>query len=155
MSDSPSSLRRFSWLEDGFLAGCAYPDGEAALAELARRGVSTVVNLTDRPHDSALLARHGLAEVHLPVDDFEPPSPEQLAEGVAGIERARAAGQRVAVHCGAGLGRTGTLLASYLVSRGLSPDEAIKRVREARPGSVEMPEQEEAVRAFARRRSEQ
>jgi atypical dual specificity phosphatase len=58
----------------------------------------------------------------------------------------------VAVHCGGGLGRTGTLLACYLVSaEGLPADAAIARVRAARPGSVETEDQEQAVRRYAER----
>ena len=139
-----------AWFEEGRLAACAYPRGEAALAELARRGVTLLVNLHHRGHDPTLLARHGLAELRLPVKDFTPPSPGQLAEGVAAIERALADGGRVAVHCGGGLGRTGTLLACYYVRRGLSPEEAIARVRAVRPGAVETPRQVAAVAAFAR-----
>jgi atypical dual specificity phosphatase len=45
--------------------------------------------------------------------------------------------------------RTGTLLACYLVKRGLEPREAITRVRWARPGSVETLQQEAAVEAYA------
>jgi len=41
------------------------------------------------------------------------------------------------VHCGAGLGRTGTVLACYLISRGLCAEHAIDRVRDARPGAIE------------------
>jgi atypical dual specificity phosphatase len=139
-----------AWFEEGRLAACAYPRGEAALAELARRGVTLLVNLHHRGHDPALLARHGLTEFRLPVRDFPPPSPGQLAEGVAAIERALADGGRVAVHCGAGLGRTGTLLACYYVRRGLSSEAAIARVRAGRPGAGETPGQVAAVAAFAR-----
>jgi atypical dual specificity phosphatase len=84
------------------------------------------------------------------VPDFTPPTPAQLQAGVAAIETAISDGRRVAVHCGGGLGRTGTLLACYLVKRGLGPDEAIARIRAARPGSVETARQEAAVAEFAR-----
>lgn len=138
-----------SWLAEGEVAACAYPRDEAALAGLASQGVTLLINLHERAHDPAILARHGLAERHLPVRDFTPPTPAQLAEGVAAIEGAVAAGGRVAVHCGAGLGRTGTLLACYLARRGLPAGEAIARVRAARPGAVETAGQVAAVEAFA------
>jgi atypical dual specificity phosphatase len=141
------TMADLTWLADGRIAACAYPAG-GTLGDLARAGVGTLVNLHERPHDPAALARHGLAQVHLPVRDFTPPSPDQLAAGVAAIDRALAAGQRVAVHCAAGLGRTGTLLACWLVSHGAAPDDAIAAVRAARPGSVETREQLAAVRAF-------
>jgi atypical dual specificity phosphatase len=57
-------------------------------------------------------------------------------------------GAAVAVHCGAGLGRTGTLVACYLVAGGLSAEDAIAKVRRLRPGSIETAEQEAAVRTF-------
>ena len=58
----------------------------------------------------------------------------------------------VAVHCLAGRGRTGTVLAAYFVHRGLPAREAIQKVRDLRPGSIEVPEQEDAIRAFERSR---
>jgi atypical dual specificity phosphatase len=138
-----------NWLCPDRLLACAYPWGPDGLASLAERGISVVVNLHERGHDPERLARYGLTEVHLPVPDFTAPTADQLSRGVRAITRALAAGQRVAVHCAAGLGRTGTLLACYLVSTGLEPWAAIARVRRVRPGSIEKPEQQAAIEAFA------
>jgi atypical dual specificity phosphatase len=140
---------RGDWIATEQVLGCAYPRRESALAGLRQQGVSVLVNLHERAHAPDRLARHGLAEVHLPVRDFTAPSLEQLGRGVEAIERALADGHRVAVHCGGGIGRTGTLLACYLVRQGLAAPEAIARVRAVRPGSVETRSQVAAVEAYA------
>lgn len=60
--------------------------------------------------------------------------------------------QAVAVHCILGLGRTGTMLACYLVKdKGLAPADAIAEIRRLRPGSIETYEQEKAVFQFYQR----
>lgn len=71
------------------------------------------------------------------------------------IFEALAEGEAVAVHCGGGLGRTGTVLSCYLLESGeeLGAQEAIRRVRALRPGSVETPAQLAAVRAWAGRKA--
>lgn len=147
---SYARLKRVTWLLEDSLVACRYPRGDSALRELADRGVTLLLNLHERRHPPELLARYGLAELHLPVRDFTPPTLEQLERGVAAIEQAAASKQKVAVHCGGGLGRTGTLLACYLVKGGLGPAEAIAQVRAVRPGSVETPQQEAAVARYAR-----
>jgi atypical dual specificity phosphatase len=140
-----------NWLFPDRLLACAYPWGPDGLSRVADLGVNVVVNLHERAHDPARLASLGLTEIHLPVPDFTAPTPDQLMRGVQAIKLALRDGNRVAVHCAAGLGRTGTLLACYLVSLGMEPDVAMARVRANRPGSVETAAQEAAIEAFARR----
>ena len=64
------------------------------------------------------------------------------------------AGRRVAIHCQAGLGRTGLLAAGLLVRSGTGPDDAIALVRLARRGSIETSEQEDFIRKIEFRRLE-
>jgi atypical dual specificity phosphatase len=59
--------------------------------------------------------------------------------------------------CGAGMGRTGTILACYLVSLGIPAEDAIRQLIEKRPCSREIlnvPGQREAVFEFERRRGD-
>src|ERR671916_2389915 len=142
---------RGTWVAPGVL-GCAYPRTDRALAALSGSGVRLLVNLHGHPHDPARLRRHGLREVHLPIKDFAAPSPVQIERGVDAILETLAAGEAAAVHCGGGLGRTGTVLACYLASsEGLGAEEAIQRLRAMRPGSVETPAQLAAVHAWVER----
>jgi len=140
-----------NWLIPDRLLACAYPWGQDGLSHLALRGVSVIVNLHERAHEPARLERLGLTQIHLPVPDFAAPTPDQLAAGVLAITHAVEDGECVAVHCAAGLGRTGTLLASFLVAHGMEPDAAIDLIREVRPGSVETATQVMAVETFAQR----
>ena len=57
------------------------------------------------------------------------------------------------IHCAAGVGRTGVMLGAYLMKKfNLTPEEAIKRVREARPGSIEV-HQEKAISDYSKSKS--
>ena len=142
---------RATWLDEERVCASRYPRKPEEFEAFAARNVSLLVNLHERPHRTSDLERYGLTELHLPVPDFACPTPAQLDAGVRAINRAVENGQRVVVHCGGGVGRTGTLLACYLVSRGLDAPEALARIRAARPGSVETPQQERAVLEFANR----
>lgn len=140
----------FSWVDEPHLAALALPSADD-LAWLRRHGVQLVVSLTETPLPRNWVNDTGLLAVNVPVPDMEPPTDRQLDHVLETIRKANAAGMGVAVHCGAGLGRTGTVLAAYFVARGLPPHQAVEKVRDLRPGSVETAEQERAVERYAGR----
>ena len=94
----------------------------------------------------------GLLVFHEPLEDMEAPTQEQLDRIVSAMSRAMDLNKGVAVHCGAGLGRTGVVLAAYFVAQGATAPNAIARIRRLRPGSIETDEQAEAIEHYARRK---
>ncbi len=138
----------FSWLDPSKLAGSARPENERQLQGLRKLGIKAIVSLTEDTLDSDV-DRLGFDYLHSPITDFEAPSQDQLGEIIHFIEDSISESKPVLVHCAAGKGRTGTVLAAYLVHHGKSAEEAIDQVRTMRPTSIEMPIQQDAVRLYA------
>ncbi len=141
----------FTWIEDKRVGAMGRPGSLEDLQWLRRQGVQVLISLTEEPPSRKWVEEAGLLLFHVPVLDMEPPTQEQFDRCVKAIAKANEKSMGVVVHCGAGLGRTGAILAAYLVSKGLSPTAAIQRIRSLRPGSVETTEQEEAIVEFFRR----
>lgn len=141
----------FTWIDKSRLAALARPESVDDLAWLRQQGIDVLVSLTVDPLRRDWVNEAGLLVVHEPVEDMEAPTQEQLDRCVTAIDRALENNMGVAVHCTAGLGRTGVVLACHLVARGMSADNALARVRRLRPGSIETDEQAQAVEEFARR----
>ncbi|MBM3924644.1 MAG: protein phosphatase [SAR202 cluster bacterium] len=141
----------FSWIAPGLVGGSRGPRSGRDLALLRGAGVQALVRLEPGALAASLHGEAealGLDDLHEPVQDFTPPSLEQLERIVDFIEARLKEGKSVGVSCTFGLGRTGTALACWLVSTGLEAEVAINRVRRLRPGSIEVEGQEEAVRAY-------
>ena len=146
------SMAGFSWVDDGRLAGLPRPGARRDLAEdlqfLRGQDIEVLVSLTVVSTSPESAAAAGIEVVHIPVVDFTAPSQDQIHAFIAKADAAMADGRAVGVHCGAGLGRTGTMLAAWFVSQGLSASEALATIRELRPGSVETEEQEQAIAQY-------
>jgi len=143
----------FSWIDPPRLAALACPQSNEDLRWLRRHGIDVLISLTENPLPRHWLNEAGMLAVSVPVPDMSPPSDRQIDHVITTIRKANASGMGVAIHCTAGLGRTGTVLAAYFVSTGLSAREAMVKVRDLRPGSVETVEQERAIERFASRRN--
>ena len=140
----------FAWLVPGRLAGCGQPDTRVGVRFLAAQGVRTLLSLAEPP-PAAWLAEAAITSHRLVgLADQAAPSPEPLEEALRVIDRSLAAGQPVAVHCLAGLGRTGTVLAGHLVRHGATAADAIDEVRRRdHPRAVEHAAQEDRSQRFA------
>ncbi len=142
----------FAWLEPGRIAGTPLPGVvnamEHDLALLRQCGVTTLITLTERDLPQEPLRRHGLSNLHLPVRDREPPTVAQIQMLLMRMQALLRRGEVLAVHCLAGMGRTGTVLAAWLVHEGLTAAEALRRVRLVDPQYVQSTEQEEILQRY-------
>jgi atypical dual specificity phosphatase len=145
----------FSFTWKALVAGSAHPGGGRQLAQtlesLQSHGFGAIVSLTEDALDYAMIREFGFDYLHLPVEDFTAPTPAQVDRAMEFMQQQTMQQRAVLVHCQAGIGRTGTLLACFLVTQGIDPAQAILDVRRRRPGSLEVYTQEYAVHQFARR----
>lgn len=157
MSASSEKSMKFGWIEDGRLAGCRGPRSDQELDFLASIGIRALVRLayeaeTDiAGHD---VEANGIEDCYEPVKDWTAPRQEQIDRVIRFIRGAFDQAKPVAVSCGWGKGRTGTILACHFVSLGQTADQAIDQLISIRPISKEIlsvPGQKEAIIEFARR----
>ena len=138
--------KNFSWLEQDKVAGSARPESQEELEALKKEGIKAIVSLTGTPLNPEVVSRLGFEYLHVHISGA--PTINLLDEIVRFIDLKNGESKAVLIHCGEGIGRTGTVLAAYLVYHGMAAEEAIKRVRQLRPGSIQNLEQENAVREY-------
>ena len=132
------------------------PDGEL-ISAYKNNNVSLIVILTSDSESRQVTGRdlrtsyetEGFEVLYLPIPDFNIPEMSALRAAVQEVLAHSKSGSGVAIHCHAGLGRTG-MFAACLAKSGLnfSSEEAIHWVREVIPGAVEVRDQEQLVRDF-------
>ena len=152
---------RFKWLVPRRIAGAPHPDlsgGLVAMAPFLRaQGVGAIITLFEKPLEPNP-AEIGFQYLFVETPNFRPPPDLGIVLAFIETQLERSCG--VLVHCFAGIGRTGTVLAAWLIRQdtGLSAAAAIARVRDeyipeyARLRFPEHPSQAEALERFDRER---
>jgi atypical dual specificity phosphatase len=146
--------RNFGWVIKNKLAGVRGPTGDDDLQFLKNEGISVLVRLAEE-HKACVTAeqvtKFGMEDHHFPVPDFTPPSETQIEQITKLVKDRLNAGQRVAVSCGAGIGRTGTTLACILISLCNPVEEAFEILKNVEREAFETADQRAAIFKFAQK----
>lgn len=144
----------FSWVTPGEIAGHSAPMSADDLRYLKRIGILALVRMAEchkTQVSSAQIEELGFTDCHEPVPDFSAPRQAQIDRIISFMQESVAAKRPVGVSCGAGIGRTGTILACYLVTKGYSAQQSMEEVSHRRLAGIETGDQKEAVRTYENR----
>lgn len=143
-------MRAPTVIEPGRLIAGRHPcawgpeNAPAEVRNLASAGVTLFLDLTQGGELDSYdyLVSPPARHLQLSIRDFSVPTHERLVETLDEIDAELAGGGIVYVHCWAGCGRTGVVVGSWLVRHGVDPQEALRRIAEARgPGCPQTLEQ--------------
>ena len=138
---------KFSWLIENKLAGSGIPTSIDEVQWVIKQGVKSIVTVREEPLDEIWIK--DVNYLHILSNDMGIPEFADLVSAVDFIHRRITNNEPVMVHCLAGMGRTGVILACYLVKyQKMSANEATEKVRKERPGSIQSYPQEEIVFRF-------
>lgn len=139
----------FSWVIENKLAGCGLPVTEDEFKWAVDQGIKAIISVREVELPTDWFDGSDVEYLHLNVEDFGAPDMDQLRQAIDFIDQQISNSRPVMVHCAAGLGRTGTVLAAYLVKKQhLTAVQAIEKLRRIRPGSVQSVTQETALSVY-------
>jgi atypical dual specificity phosphatase len=137
----------FSWLIEEKLAGSGIPTSFEEFHWIVNQGVKSIVTMTENSLPDEWV--QSIDYLHVPTPDLTAPDMDKIESTVDFINEQINNGQPVMVHCAAGMGRAGTILACYFVKyKKLTAEKAIEKIRNDRPGSIQSEVQELAIGFF-------
>lgn len=115
---------------------------QQVLKYFTTHNVQLVVRLNSHLYDNMEFEQRGIKHIDLIFEDGSCPTMEYVQAFIGAVEGVIAQNGKVAVHCKAGLGRTGCLIGAHLIyAYGFTANEAIAYMRFIRPGMVVGPQQ--------------
>ncbi len=136
------------WIDKHRFAGSSEPSLED-LPFLKTIEWGGMVSLQENSATDELATLLAVPFLHLPMQDFSVPSETDLEEMIDFFHECQEDSPKspLLIHCTAGRGRTGTILASLLIVLDqIPPEEAIKRIRAVNPLAIETKEQEDFIK---------
>ena len=137
----------FSWLIEEKLAGSGMPTTFDEFHWIVNQGVKSIITMTENSLPDEWV--QSIDYLHVPTPDLTAPDMDRIESTVDFINEQINKGQPVMVHCAAGMGRAGTILACYFIKyKKLTAEKAIEKIRNERPGSIQSEVQELAIGFF-------
>ncbi|MFO7932400.1 MAG: protein-tyrosine phosphatase family protein [Thermodesulfobacteriota bacterium] len=129
-----------TWVSPQLAVGHA-PMSVAELDSIKKQGVKAIMNLCVELEELAQLEQeHGFEVYYLPIMDEGYPELDELDKALDWLDESIYLGRKVLVHCRLGIGRTGTVVFSYLLRKGLDRKSAVKKMRGLRARPTEQPQ---------------
>ncbi len=137
----------FSWFIDKKLAGSGLPTSYDEIEWLKLNSIKAILTVREEPLPSEWV--DGLKYMYIYTLDLMAPSLDNIDKGVEFVDKMIKDDNPILIHCAAGKGRTGLMLAAYLIKYNrLDVNDAMNKVRALRPGSIQSIYQEEALKMY-------
>jgi len=129
-----------TWVTPQLAVGHA-PMSVPELESIKDQGIKAIMNLCLEIQDLVTFEQEAGFEVYyLPVMDETAPELDELEKGLDWLDEAIYLGKKVLIHCRHGIGRTGTVVYSYLLRKGLGNRMAKRKMRGIRSQPTEHPQ---------------
>ncbi len=141
---------KLRWITKDIAVGAA-PSSDASFNTIRQSGIEVILNLCAECgtlHEEERAA--GFIVYWLPISDAYTPELDELDNALEWLIDHLQSGKKVLVHCRFGVGRSGTIIAAYLLKTGSSFKQMLE-VMEKTPATMVSSDQRKIIREYAKK----